>query len=152
MSLESDRADIIELFGRYADIADQKSYDDLPRLVHTDPVVLDFQSVAGIAPMEMPLDDYVEILRGSFAAFVATHHVITGHVIDVDGDHATAHAHVRAEHWVPDEIADGSANSWLVVGFYDNTAVRTENGWRFSRVKLTATHQENAGLLRLSAP
>ncbi|MGH3351744.1 MAG: nuclear transport factor 2 family protein [Nocardioides sp.] len=152
MNLESDRAEIIELFGRYADIADQKSFDELPRLVHTDPMVVDFESVAAIAPMETSLDDYVEILRGSFAPFLATHHVITGHVIDIDGDHATAHAHVRAEHWVPDELADGGANRWLVVGFYDNTAVRTENGWRFDRVKLTATYQENAGLLRASAP
>lgn len=149
MTLDSDRAEIIELFGRYADIADQKSFGELPRLVHADPMVVDFQSVAGIPPMETSLDEYVEILRGSFAPFIATHHVITGHVIDIDGDHATAHAHVRAEHWVPDEVADGGPNRWLVVGFYDNTAVRTENGWRFDRVKLTATHQENAGLLRL---
>ena len=146
MTLESDRAEIIELFGRYADIADRKDFDELPRLVHTDPLVVDFQSVATIPPTETSLDDYVEILRGSFAPFVATHHVITGHVIDIDGDHATAHAHVRAEHWVPEDRADPDGNRWLVVGFYDNTAVRTENGWRFSLVKLTATYQENAGL------
>lgn len=147
MTLEADRAEIIELFGRYADIADRKDFDELPRLVHTDPLTVDFQSVAAIPPTETSLADYVEILRGSFAPFVATHHVITGHVIDVDGDHATAHAHVRAEHWVPDDRAAPGANRWLVVGFYDNTAVRTENGWRFNRIKLTATYQENAALL-----
>jgi hypothetical protein len=146
MDTLADRADIIELFGRYADIADRKEYEELPALTFTDPVTLDFSSVAGIPPMSTPLRDYVEVLRGSFAPYAATHHVITGHVVTVDGDHATVHAHVRAEHWVPGEPADGGANRWLVVGFYDNEAVRTEKGWRLSRVKLTATHQENAHL------
>lgn len=94
----------------------------------------------------MPLGGYVEILRGSFAPWAATHHVISGHVIDLDGDHATIHAHVRAEHWLPAELAADGPNRWLVVGFYDNEAVRTADGWRLSRVKLTASHQENAHL------
>ncbi|MFD2024437.1 nuclear transport factor 2 family protein [Promicromonospora aerolata] len=147
MTLESDRAEIIELFGRYADIADTKNFDELPRLVHTDPFTADFQSVADVPPTETPLDDYAQLLRGSFNPFVATHHAITGHVVDVDGDSARAHAHVRAEHWVPDRVAGGGPNRWLVVGFYDNDVVRTENGWRFSRVKLTASYQENTHLL-----
>ncbi|GIM91184.1 nuclear transport factor 2 family protein [Paractinoplanes toevensis] len=139
MNALADRADIIELFGRYADIADRKEFTRLPGLVFTDPVTLDFSSVADIPPMTTPLSDYVEVLRASFAPFAATHHVITGHVVELDGDRATVHAHVRAEHWVA-----GGSGRWLVVGFYDNEAVRTAAGWRLSRVKLTATHQEGA--------
>ncbi|WP_411573254.1 hypothetical protein [Streptomyces sp. 2BBP-J2] len=30
---------------------------------------------------------------------------MTGHVIEIDGDRATIHAHIRAEHWVPEELA-----------------------------------------------
>lgn len=145
MSTEADRAEIIELFGRYADIADTKNFDDLPRLVHTDPTTLNFESASGIPETTTPLDDYVAILRESFAPFLATHHAITGHVIDLDGDRASAHAHVRAEHWMHD--ADGNTQRWLVVGFYDNEVVRTQHGWRFSRVQLTDVHQENAHLL-----
>ncbi|RII14805.1 hypothetical protein DSC45_20840 [Streptomyces sp. YIM 130001] len=148
----TDRAEIIELFGRYADIVDMKEFTELPGLVHTDPLTLDFESVAGIPPMDTPLGDYVEILRGVFAPFAATHHVITGHVVHIDGDHAKIHAHVRAEHWLPDELTDGGPNRWLVVGFYDNEAVRTADGWRLSRVKLTSTYQENAHLVRAVMP
>jgi hypothetical protein len=133
-------AELIELFGRYADIADRKEFDELPGRVFTDPVTLDFSAVAGIAPATTPLRDYVDVLRGTFAPYVATHHVITGHVVDLDGDRATVHAHVRAEHWV----ADGGR--WLVVGFYDNEAVRTPGGWRLTRVKLTPSYQENPHL------
>ena len=146
MTQEADRAEIIELFGRYADIADTKNFEDLPSLVHTDPFSMDFQSVTGMPPLVTPLLDYREALRESFNAFIATHHTITGHVITLDGDRATAHAHVRAEHWVPDEVARGGSNRWLVVGFYDNEAVRTEHGWRFTKVKLIAVYQENAYL------
>jgi SnoaL-like protein len=146
MNALADRADLIELFGRYADIADQKEFTELPGLVLADPLTLDFEAVAGIPPMTVPLGAYVEVLRDAFAPYTATHHVITGHVIDLDGDGATIHAHVRAEHWVPDELAGGGPNRWLVVGFYDNEAVRTADGWRLSRVRLTPTHQENPHL------
>ena len=146
MDVLADRAELVELLGHYADIADLKSYDELPGLVFTDPVTLDFGSVADIPPMTVPLGDYVEILRASFAVYTATHHVISGHVVRVDGDTATIHAHVRAEHWVPAEIAAGGADRWLVVGFYDNEAVRTADGWRLTRVKLTSAHQENPHL------
>lgn len=141
-----DHAALIELLGRYADVADLKEFAELPGRVFTDPVTLDFGSVAGIPPMTVPLGDYVEILRASFAAFTATHHAITGHVVDLDGDRATIHAHVRAEHWLPDELTGGGPNRWLVVGFYDNEAVRTADGWRLSLVRLTAAHQENPHL------
>ncbi|MBT2410064.1 nuclear transport factor 2 family protein [Streptomyces sp. ISL-12] len=146
MNPPTDRDELVELLSRYADIADMKEYDKLPGLVFTDPLTLDFSSVADIPPMTTPLARYVEILRGSFAPFAATHHAITGHVITVDGDTATIHAHVRAEHWVPRELAGTGPDRWLVVGFYDNEAVRTPDGWRLNRVKLTATHQENTHL------
>ncbi|MDP9793278.1 hypothetical protein J2S43_001790 [Catenuloplanes nepalensis] len=136
-----DRAALIELMSRYADIADLKEFIDLPGRVLADPVALDFESVAGIPPMTVPLADYTGILRASFSAFEATHHAITGHVIEIDGDRATIHAHVRAEHWLP-------AGRWLVAGFYDNEAIRTAGGWRLSRVRLTATYQENPHLSR----
>ncbi|WP_028936328.1 nuclear transport factor 2 family protein [Pseudonocardia spinosispora] len=146
MDTLADRAELIELLGRYADIADLKEFSELPGLVFTDPLTLDFESVIGMPPMTVPLSDYVEVLRGSFAPYTATHHAITGHVIELDGDRATIHAHVRAEHWVPDELAGDGPRCWLVVGFYDNTAVRTAEGWRLDRVALTLTHQENPHL------
>ncbi|MBL7258932.1 nuclear transport factor 2 family protein [Paractinoplanes lichenicola] len=141
MTALDDRAELIELLGHYADIANLKDFTGRPGRVFTDPLALDFESVTGISPATVPLADYVEILRASFTPWAATHHAITSHVIKIDGDRATIHAHVRAEHWLPSE-----SRSWLVVGFYDNEAVRTAGGWRLNLVKLTATHQENADL------
>jgi hypothetical protein len=127
-------------------MADLKEFAELPGRVFTDPLTLDFESVAGIPVTTMPLGDYVEVVRAAFAPYAATHHAITGHIVDVDGDRATIHAHVRAEHWLPDEIAGDGPRRWLVVGFYDNEAVRTADGWRLNRVRLTSTYQENPHL------
>ena len=146
MTAIEDRAELIELLGRYADIADLKQFTDLPGRVFTDPLTLDFESVTAMPPMTVPLAGYVEVLRASFAPWAATHHVISGHVVDLDGDRATIHAHVRAEHWLPPHLAGDGPGRWLVAGFYDDEAVRTADGWRLSRVKLTATYQENAQL------
>jgi hypothetical protein len=139
MDTTADRADLIELLALYADISDQKDYTDRPRRTFTDPITIDFQSVADVPLMTVSLADYLQNLRQSFEPFAATHHAITGHVVEIDGDRAKIHAHVRAEHW------GESPNYWLVVGFYDNEAVRTVDGWRLDRVKLTATHQESRG-------
>jgi hypothetical protein len=146
MTAPNDRAELIELFGRYADIADLKDFTERPALVFTDPITLDFSSVADIPPMNMPLADYLGVLGASFAPFTATHHTITGHIVDIDGDRAKLHAHVRAEHWLPKELAGDGPDRWLVVGFYDNEAIRTPDGWRLSLVRLTASHQENPHL------
>ncbi|NJP68517.1 nuclear transport factor 2 family protein [Streptomyces spiramenti] len=148
----TDRAEIIELMSSYADIPDRARFAELPQRVFTDPVTLDFGSVAGTPVMEVPVAAYGESLKETFAPFVAAHHVITGHVVRIDGDRATVSAHVRAEHWFPSEVTGDGPNCWLVVGFYDNEAVRTSEGWRLSRVKLTATYQENAHLLSAVLP
>lgn len=148
----ADRGELIELLGRYADIADLKEFTTLPGLVYDDQVTMDFVSVTGMPVTTASRADCAASLEVAFAAWTATHHVITGHVIDIDGDRATIHAHVRAEHWLPEELAGDGPHRWLVVGFYDDEAVRTADGWRLSRVKLTATHQENAHLLGLAVP
>ncbi|WP_394618060.1 nuclear transport factor 2 family protein [Lentzea sp. JNUCC 0626] len=140
MSTASDRAEIIELISNYATVSDRREFTTLPARTFTDEVTVDFSSVTGAPAMTVPLSAYVESLSGAFSAFKATHHAITGHVVELDGDTAKVRAHVRAEHWFPDEVG---APRWLVVGFYDNEAIHTPDGWRLNRVKLTAVHQEN---------
>lgn len=76
-------------------------------------MTLDFSSVTGLPPMTVPLDEYVHVPRQAFAPFPATHHTITGHVVEIGGDRATLHAHVRAERWVSEERADRG----MAVGF-----------------------------------
>jgi hypothetical protein len=146
----SDRDQLVELLGRYADIPDTKDWDVLPKTVFTDPVTFDLESLTGQPASESPRDVLMSILGTGFSPYTATHHAVTGHRVTIDGDRATIHAHVRAEHWLPRELVGEGPNCWLVVGFYDDEAVRTHDGWRLTKVKLTAVHQENAHLLNVA--
>lgn len=141
-----DRDELVELMSKYAEMSDTKDWHRLPGEVLCDEITTDFSSF-GIPVMTVTREDWCRQSQRSFAGWSATHHAITGHRIAIDGDSATIRAHVRAEHWAPPEVAAGGPNCWLVVGFYEDVAVRTADGWRLSTLKLTATHQENPELL-----
>jgi hypothetical protein len=142
----SDRDELVELMSRYADIADTGDWDELPRTVFCDEITCDFSSL-GSPAATFTRDDWCRRTKRVFAGWAATHHAITSHRISVEGDRATIRAHVRVEHWAPPDVAAGGPDCWLVVGFYDDVAVRTADGWRLRSVTLTATHEENPGLL-----
>jgi hypothetical protein len=146
MTERRDRDELVELMGRYAAMADTRDWDDLPRTVLCDELTCDFSSL-GNPVATFTRDAWCRASKLAFAGWTATHHSITNHRIAVDGDRATIRAHVRAEHWAPPEVAAGGPGSWLVVGFYDDVAVRTPDGWRLSSITLTMTHQENEALL-----
>lgn len=55
-----------------------------------------------------------------------------------DSDHATVVAHVRAIHH--NAVAEGGTEQ-TVDGYYTNAFVRTGDGWRISKVKLTSRIQ-----------
>lgn len=141
-----DRDELVELMGRYANMPDTKNWDELPLSVFCDEFIADFSSF-GAPAATVTRAAWCEQSRQAFAGWTATHHAITNHLISVDGDHATIRAHVHVEHWAPSEVAAGGPDCWLVTGFYDNTAVRTPEGWRLNSIKLTLTHQENEALL-----
>ena len=134
-----DRFAIMELLARYASIPDEKNFDGVFD-VFTESVRWDFGSLGGGPESIMSPADIKAWLLPTFTGFVATHHAITNHRIAVDGDRATIRAHIHAEHWIdPAEAGDGP-QCWVAVGFYDDEAVRTPDGWRLSAVRLTMTH------------
>ena len=146
---QRDRDELVELMSRYANMPDTKNWDELPRLVFCDEFTADFSSL-GVPVTTTSRDAWSVQSQQAFAGWTATHHAITNHLIAIEGNRATIRAHVRVEHWAPAEVAAGGPNCWLVVGFYDNIALRTTQGWRLSSVKLTMTYQENQALLAAS--
>ncbi len=144
-----DRDELVELMGRYANMPDTRNWNELPRSVFCEEVTADFSSL-GAPVTTLSRDLWCQRSKQAFAGWLATHHAITNHRITIDGNRATIRAHVRVEHWAPAEVAAGGPNCWLVVGFYDNVAVRTPDGWRLSSVTLTVNYQENQALLAAS--
>ena len=145
-----DRDELVELISRYTDMADLPDWDELPQRVFADQVEWDF-STFGAPPAVFDRDVLVARLRKAFdTSWAAAHHSVTGHQIRVDGDRATIHVKLRSEQWLRSELAGDGPSRWLVVGFYDDEAVRTPDGWRLSKVRLTVTHQENLELLAIA--
>jgi SnoaL-like domain len=145
----SDRDELVELLARYASIADSRDWDAMPAVL-VDPVRWDFESLGGPPARTIALAELAAMFKSLFPGFTATHHAITNHRVTVDGDQATIRAHIRAEHWLPPELVESGPNCWLVVGFYDDTAVRTADGWRLTTVKLSVRYQENAHLFDIA--
>ena len=138
----TDREELIELLARYASIPDTRDFDELPETVFTDRVTWDFESVGAGPPIEMERDAFMQQLRKFFRGWQATHHAITNHRVRIDGDVASIRAHIYAQHWLAPDAAPQQHNRWLVVGFYDDEAVRTADGWRLRKVRLTMTYEE----------
>ena len=149
MTLSDDRNELVELMALYATLADTKSWA-LASSIFTDPFTFDLES-AGSSAVEVSIGKWCERVQIAFAGFEATHHAITNHRITVDGDRALIRAHIHAQHWiVPDLIEPNTGDCWVVVGFYDDEAVRTPDGWRLERVKLTIRHQSGSHVARAS--
>jgi hypothetical protein len=143
-----DRAALIELLSRYATIPDAKNWDGVFD-VFADSVLFDFESLGGAPASELSPEEILEWIKPGFTGFLATHHSITNHRIAIDGDYASIRAHIRAEHWIDEALAGDGPTCWLVVGFYDDEAVRTPDGWRLSSVRLTVTYQSGGEVLQI---
>lgn len=65
-----------------------------------------------------------------------TQHYMNVYEIKIDGDTATALVYLRATHKKPD------VDFWILGGYYENSYVRTENGWKIKTVKLTTVYEE----------
>ncbi len=139
----SDRDELVELMARYATIPDTRDWDELPKRTFTDEVTFDFESITGRPAVTVAREQFATMMAPMFRQYAATHHAITNHRVTIDGDVAHIRAHVKAEHWIPPSLADGGPNCWLLVGFYDDEAIRTPDGWRLRAVKLSITYQEH---------
>ena len=84
----------------------------------------------------MPAKDFLEIIRVAVSPFESTQHLISNHVIDIDGDQATCVCYLQAQHFRQDE--DGVL-ALLIGGYYSNSLIRTPAGWRINKYKVVKT-------------
>src|SRR5260370_13153421 len=93
LQLLLDRAEISDVQLRYATGLDSRDWP-LFRSCFVNEVETDFTSVFGGAPRKVSADKWTDAARRTISGLAATQHMITNHVITVNGDDATRVAYV----------------------------------------------------------
>jgi 3-phenylpropionate/cinnamic acid dioxygenase small subunit len=128
-----DRAEISDVQLRYATGLDSRNWP-LFRSCFADEVETDFTSIFGGSPRKVSADKWTDAARRTISGLAATQHMITNHVITVNGDDATCVAYVQARHYLPNNTGDSTQTMF---GYYTNRFVRTRDGWKIRGCKLT---------------
>lgn len=148
MSTTDDRLAIIETCTRMAWHTDQREWDRLGE-VFADSVTLDYTSLNGGEPAVLTPAQIVEAWSGLLGAFDATHHLITNHLVTVDGDTALCTASFQATHRLTDPFGP---SLWTLGGTYRFDLIRSDGAWKIGAVVMTATWADgNRNLMALAA-
>jgi hypothetical protein len=121
----ADREDIIELINLYGFAMDTQRWDLFDR-IFTEDVDADYGPTSRWSDRTRFKSDF-----GSFhELFDATQHVMTNHLVKVDGDKAASHTYGS---WRLIRHAAGEPPVWDGTGWYDDQWVRQPEGWRISK-------------------
>lgn len=127
-----DRIEIIDLAISYAVSIDRGDWAAFASTM-TDPVHIDF-SEAGLPAADFQRDRFVGFASGALDGWTARQHLSPNHQVvfdDADPDRAVCHSYMYAQHYKKD--APGG-DFYLMRGSYDNTVVRTADGWKITGI------------------
>lgn len=121
----ADREDIVDLLNLYGFAMDTRRWDLFDRIFTPD-VVADYGPTSSWTDRARFKADF----GGFHALFDATQHVMTNHLVRVEGDRALAHTYGS---WRLVRHAAGDPPVWDGSGWYDDALVRGAEGWRIAR-------------------
>ncbi|WP_067483296.1 nuclear transport factor 2 family protein [Actinomadura hibisca] len=135
MSALEDRLNIVETCTRMAWHADQREWDALAG-IFAEKVTLDYTSLNGGEPAELTPEQIVGGWSQVLGGFDATQHLITNHLVTLEGDRAVCTASFQATHRLANPFG---SPLWTLGGTYRFDLVRSGDGWLISGVVMTAT-------------
>jgi 3-phenylpropionate/cinnamic acid dioxygenase small subunit len=124
--LLADRAELTDLLTRQGLWLDERRFDETASIFTEDATV---ETPGGRAEGRQALTDQA---KRNHARFARTQHVTSNVLIDVTGDRATLRANLIATF-----VRDEPVPDFTLGERYRFDAVRTAEGWRFSRVEVT---------------
>ncbi|WP_067812746.1 nuclear transport factor 2 family protein [Actinomadura kijaniata] len=143
-----DRQAVVEACTRMAWHADQREWEAL-KAVFADEVRLDYTSLNGGEPAVLSPELIVDAWSRVLGGFDATQHLVTNHLVTLDGDAAVCTASFQATHRLADPFG---APLWTLGGTYRFDLVRVGGAWRISGVVMTAAWADgNKELMALAA-
>ena len=130
-----DRMDITDTIIRYATSVDTCDWE-LFLTCYTDDIEMDMTSIGFDKPLNMPAKEFLEIIKQAVSPFDSTQHILSNHVVKINGDNAECISYLQAQHFRQDETG---VHTLTIGGYYSNSYVRTPDGWRISKYKVTKT-------------
>jgi len=97
---------------------------------------VDMVSVGFHPPITMSAREFMKIIQQAVSPFDSTQHILSNHVVNIDGDNATLVSYLQAQHFRQDETGPFAL---LIGGYYANCLIRTEAGWRMNKYKVVKT-------------
>ena len=143
-----DESDLRDLIHRYAFGLDRRDWE-LWRSVFADEVTMDMSDYQPEPPPRpAPADRVVQNAQVLFAGFDASQHFMGSHRYEIDGDTAVITAHMRAEHWA---TSGQGTDKYTMFGTYTDECVRTDAGWKLTKVTLRLLREEgNRHVMRVA--
>ena len=122
--MQTDHDAIVELTHRYCWALDDRDWTALEQVFTVDATArLGTHDCADPAAI-------VHRCRAALQPLDASHHMVTNHLIVVDGDRATSRCYVQAQHT---KRRTSGGDNWLLGGRYVDSLRRTDDGWRIER-------------------
>ncbi len=120
-----DRAEIAECLVNYAACIDRRDWTALQDSYTADGVMQHGEA-------SVPREDVPALSERILAGCASSHHLVGDPSIVIEGDIARTHSHYIATH-----VSDGVTVKRQGGGWYDCELQRTEQGWKFTRVRST---------------
>ena len=124
-----DKDAIEQVYVRYCEIVDAKSFDDMHE-VFTEDATGDYTQALGpgvISPNRASVIASMHANLGPNSNCGPTHHNVGNFRVTVDGDTARAKVHYYAEHLGQGDYPGEQYSMW---GQYEDDLIRTRDGWR----------------------
>jgi hypothetical protein len=129
-SESADRKAVVELARTYCSVVDAGAFERLRELFVADATA----ELGGSG--QQGVDEIIERLEVALGRFESWQHSTGDHEVTIEGDRATARCAMRAVHVLPPGEA---VSTDTVVGRYEDSLVRTSQGWRIAHRRLVVT-------------
>jgi hypothetical protein len=130
-----DRVELEELMNRYAASIDLRDWTRLRTVFADGEIEADFISMGVKQVFRGPAEGWVDAVRRTITGFDATQHFFANHSAEVDGDRAVDTRYMQARHQL-------GAEHYTIGGYYTSHMVRTREGWRIARYRLTVAFSD----------
>jgi hypothetical protein len=125
------KEDLIETINKLFLAVDERDWNSL-KLIMNDTVYLDYSSMTGGQPDELPLQLIIDSWREVLPGFDATHHQLGNYLVDENNQFGKVFCYGTANHFLKN---DSGMNFWTVTGTYEFKLNNEFGPWRIMEMK-----------------